>query len=261
MSGKTCDIHSLKINGSRATWQLTPDGLHIMFANNVQRRLAVDAIKSVATSANECIVQLRDAFELGSRSNKTRDNFIASFSHPDGAALFASKIKHAELQTIDISDCPSLQLANGATAYMHDDGVAWKFGANCAICLFQNVVGAVFQRIRGGSSTFDVLFIEDQCMHTIEYVPHSVLENWVEYLPDHVHKMTSGADPVNMGFLRSKLSERENLLEVAAERFTMFCEEEQSEDESEDEDSEYNPDEQSSSDEDSEMDSDGSGEL
>ena len=124
MSGKTCDIHSLKINGSRATWQLTPDGLHIMFANNVQRRLAVDAIKSVATSANECIVQLRDAFELGSRSSKTRDNFIASFSHPDGAALFASKIKHAELQTIDISDCPSLQLANGATAYMHDDGVA-----------------------------------------------------------------------------------------------------------------------------------------
>ena len=255
MASKPCDIHSFKVNGSCATWNADSDTVHVMFANNVSRHIPFASVKAVATGTNECLVHLHDALPLGSRSNKPRDSLIATFTHPEGAPLFSSTLKNANVTNIDISDCPSLELANGAMAYMHDDGVAWKFGANCVVSLFSNVTGAVFQRIQGGASTFDILFIEDECMHTIEYVPHSVLENWVQYLPEHVRKMTSGADPVNMSFLRSKLSEPENLVDVAAAHYADFCEQQDTDDECEDEDSEYNPDEQSSTDEESDMDS------
>ena len=255
MSAKTADIHSFKLNGARATWKADSNNIHVLFSNNVQRHFPIRSVVAVATNGRECMVQLNDQFELASRSNKTRDNCIATFVHPEGTVLFLAKLRNKNITHLDLSDCPSLELANGATVHMHDDGVAWSFGSNCFVCLFSKVTGAVFQRIQGGSSTFDILFIGEQCMNTVEYVPHSVLENWVDYLPEHVHKMTSGADPVNMAFLRSKLAERENLLDVASARYSAFFDKELSDDEGEDDDSEYNPEDQSSTDEESDMDS------
>ena len=93
-------------------------------------------------------------------------------------------------------------------------------------------------------------------MHVVEYIPHSVLGNWADYMPDHVQKMTSGADPVNMAFLRSKPSECEDLLDVAKARYPEFANAQSDSEEDEDNDSEYDPDEQSSTDEESDMDSD-----
>ena len=145
MSAKTVDIHSFKLNGARATWKADSTNIHVLFANNVQRKFPIASIGAIANNANDCLVQLHDSFELGSRSNKTRDNFTASFTHPDGTSLFLSKLKNANVTNLDISDCPSLELANGATVHMHDDGVAWSFGSNCFVCLFSKVTGAVFQ--------------------------------------------------------------------------------------------------------------------
>lgn len=256
MSTETLDIHSFKVGGARATWKTDSDNIHVLFSNNVQRHFPIRSVVAVATNGRKCMVQLNEKFELASRSNKTRDNFIATFVHPEGTVLFLAKLRNKNITHLDLSDCPSLELANGANAYMHDDGVAWEFGSNCFVSLFCHVNGAIFQRIHGGSSTFDILFIGHGCMHVVEYIPHSVLGNWADYMPDHVQKMTSGADPVNMAFLRSKSSECEDLLDVAKARYPEFANAQSDSEEDEDNDSEYDPDEQSSTDEESDMDSD-----
>ena len=162
---------------------------------------------------------------------------------------------------LDITDVPQVALADGSRAFMHDDAVVWldRNGAGHAAS-FESTTAAVFQRLHGGASTFDINFIGPHGLQTLEYVPYSVLSNVVEYLPKHVMIMTNGADPIRLQHVTAAIEGKtdEAIKEMVSQWWTPLQDAHESDaSESDDDGSEYNPDtcSEDSSDYDDDMDS------
>jgi len=249
MSCVSPDIHRLKIGGCWAEYNANSNAIKLSYANGMFRAINFDKIASAVKVHKEVMLTFATELSFSNRGNKMSDNLVVKFDNNIQVDQFSAILRTNGVSFYDASDCPSLQLANNATTFMHDDVVAWRLGNNCNVFAFNDVKAVVFQRLNGGSSTFDVSFITDTKVKTLEYIPHHLLGNWVDYIPPWVLQYTNGADPININHVRTHLENKASISDWAPDMFDVlsFDEENYEDEHIADDDSDYVPEEEGES--------------
>ena len=237
-------IHHFKIAGSCASLEVK--GGNLEFNYNSGKSFAVpDAnVQLVATSKAEVMVFFHEPAQVLNRGAKPKSSVVAHFRQGTTTPIELSRMLNKTYNVIDIQDVPQVNLADGSLAFMHDDAVVWLTrDGSCHVACFDSTSVAVFQRLQGGSSTFDINFIGPMGIQTLEYIPHDVLANVLDYLPENVLAMTNGADPIRMQHAKSRLSDQteDGIREIAKQLWTPLVLGDQSEDSGSEEGSEYMP--------------------
>lgn len=256
MATLTADVHRLKIGNSWAQYDVTGDVIELKFSNERSLTLPFSAISSAVHVLHDVMLNFTTPVLLTNRGKKTRDNTVVQFDNSSSMLPFLASLKNNGIVCFDASDAPTLELANSAEACMHDDVVAWRVGNSCSICVFKDVQAVVFQRLNGGSSTFDISFITNTNVMTLEYIPCNVLANWIDYIPPCVVQYTNGPDPINVNYAKAQLKNNSDVASWASLVYELFkVDEEGNEDEHiSDDSSDYVPEDEGGSGSESESD-------
>ena len=256
MDTLTSDVHRLKIGNAWAHYNATGDVIELKFSNERSLTLPFAKISSAVHVLHDVMLHFTTPVLLTNRGKKMRDNTVVQFDNSSSIVPFLASLKNNGVLCLDASDCPTLELANSAKAYMHDDAVAWRVGNSCNVCVFKEVQAVVFQRLNGGSSTFDISFITRTEVMTLEYIPCNVLANWIDYIPPWVVQYTNGPDPINVNYAKAQLENNSDIALWAPLVYDVFkVDEEGNEDEHiSDDSSDYVPEDEGGSGSESESD-------
>lgn len=243
MSANVNDIHSLKVSGAWAQVSLINGNMQLEYKAGNVKNVPIDNISAVVHHELGAMIQFHKPNQVTNRSDKPKKSVVVTCRTNHDVKAFCNALASPGILIICADDCESLQAADSTMLYIHPKCIAWMKDTACGIHIFADMRMVVLQRISGGSSTFDMAFISEHDMHTVEYIPHSYMENMVNLVPKHIHKYTSGADPIQHRYIEQMLANEglQAVLDYAPEAWTPLDEYSDDDSMSESDVSEYVP--------------------
>ena len=245
MTSQNSDIHRFKICGAWANCKSNSDQICLEYSNKKARIIPCDNIAFALKTKNSVHFFFKAKTVVLCASDKEKNSMQAVFETDQNAQQFVKLAQNLAIVVFNVDDCPNIELATGCQAFLHNDVVAWtQPNSPTQAVAFSDVRGVVFQRLNGGASTFDVSFFTESDFQTMEYIPLKCLHSWLNYIPENIPKMTSGADPINKNACNAALKSGRNFEQWAPEVFDIIESEGESESDvlSSSDDSEYLPD-------------------